>query len=170
MSEKVADRETTPVHIDHIALAVPDLEAAIHLFEHVLGFSLRHRRRVQGTTTGMIAAEMRCNGMTFVLCQGTEPASQVSRLVSEHGPGVAHIALAVGDVAACIDDLSKKGMAFDTDVISGPGLQQAFSSRISSVGFSFEFISRSGEEGFLQQNVEQLFDKLERLQTESTDR
>lgn len=148
--------------IDHIALAVRDLEQAIHLFRDVLGFQLKRRRCIRGQRTGMTIAEMEVNGILFVLCQGNEPESQVSQLVEQHGVGIAHIALAVDDVATTVETLRLQGMDFDTEVICGPGLTQAFSSRCPHTGLSFEFIRRNGEDSFLDSNIQQLFDELER--------
>ncbi|GAA4801555.1 VOC family protein [Lysobacter hankyongensis] len=147
--------------IDHIALAVVDLEEAITLFRDILGFELKKRRHISGKLSGMVSAEMEGNGMRFVLCQGTEPESQVAQLVRNFGPGVAHIALEVEDVQAAVDGLKSRGMGFDTTVISGPGLEQAFSSRCMNSGMSFEIIRRDGEDGFLDSNVQSLFDQLE---------
>src|ERR1700743_3121244 len=83
--------------IDHIAIAVVDLESAVQFYSEVLGFRLVRRLHINGKKTGMRSAEMEYEGLKFVLCQGTEPESQVSRLVSNFGPGVAHIALQVDD-------------------------------------------------------------------------
>ncbi|MGG1948156.1 VOC family protein [Trinickia sp. NRRL B-1857] len=148
--------------IDHIALAVRDLETAVRLFTNVLGFTLVRRRTVKGARTGMVAAELESGSTKFVLCQGTEPESQVSRLVAAHGPGVAHIALEVDDVAHTVKTLTARGMRFDTSVINGPGLTQAFTARDPNTGMSFELIKRHGEEGFVDSNIQSLFEQLER--------
>lgn len=147
--------------VDHIALAVRDLEEAIHLFRDVLGFELKKRRHIKGARTGMVAAELEMNDIRFVLCQGTEPESQVSQLVENFGVGIAHIAMQVDDVDEAVQTLKQRGLAFDTNVISGGGLTQAFSSRCANTGMSFELIRRDGEEGFLESNVQELFDQLE---------
>jgi methylmalonyl-CoA/ethylmalonyl-CoA epimerase len=147
--------------IDHIALAVHDLEAAIHTFRDVLGFELKRRLHIKGKKTGMLSAELECNGLRFVLCQGTEPDSQVSQLVQQFGVGVAHIALEVADVDHAVDALVGRGLQFDTTVIRGNGLTQAFSTRCVNTGLSFEIIHRNGEDGFIESNVQQLFDQLE---------
>jgi 4-hydroxyphenylpyruvate dioxygenase-like putative hemolysin len=147
--------------IDHIALAVADIEQAIGLFQNVLGFELKRRLHVEGERTGMLSAEFEANGIRFVICQGTEPESQVSRLVENFGVGLAHVALEVDDVEHTVDTLRQKGLEFDTNVIRGPGLTQAFSSRCSNTGMSFEFIRRSGEEGFVDANIQDLFRQLE---------
>jgi methylmalonyl-CoA/ethylmalonyl-CoA epimerase len=147
--------------IDHVALAVHDVEAAIRMFRDVLGFELKRRLHIKGQRTGMLSAEFECNGIRFVLCQGTEPESQVSQLIEKFGVGVAHVALEVEDVQDTVEYLTARGLQFDTTVIRGPGLTQAFSTRCTNTGMSFEFIHRSGEEGFLEANVQQLFDQLE---------
>ncbi|MCK1353282.1 MULTISPECIES: VOC family protein [unclassified Bradyrhizobium] len=147
--------------IDHIAIAVLDLEASIEFFRDVLGFELKCRFHIKGRATGMLSAELETRGIRFVLCQGTEPTSQVSELVRHHGVGVAHIALEVDDVDAAVEALKSRGLGFDTRVIRGPGLTQAFSSRSIETGLSFEIIHRGGETGFLESNVQQLFDQLE---------
>ena len=148
--------------IDHIAIAVLDLEQAIAWYRDLLGFQLVRRLRVTGKTTGMISAEMSFNDIQFVLCQGTEPQSQVSRLIEAHGPGVAHIALEVDDAEATAALLTERGMGFDTSLIVGQGLKQTFTSRDPHSGLSFEIIERKGEAGFLETNVDELFAQLER--------
>jgi methylmalonyl-CoA/ethylmalonyl-CoA epimerase len=148
--------------IDHVAIAVRNLETAVEFYCGVLGFHLVRRLSIQGRTTGMLSAELEHNDMKFVLVQGTEPESQVSRLIENFGPGVAHIAMEVEDVAATVEELKARGLRFDTSVIQGDGLVQAFSSRCANSGICFELIQRSSEHGFLQSNVQQLFDQLER--------
>jgi methylmalonyl-CoA/ethylmalonyl-CoA epimerase len=148
--------------IDHIAIAVKDLDAGIDFFVNVLGFRLVRRRVIHGERTGMVSGELEHNGIKFVLCQGTEPASQVSRLIENFGPGVAHIALAVDDAAQMSEQLRGRGLAFDTTIIRGPGLTQVFSSRDANSGLSFEFIQRHGEEEFSEDNVRELFAQLEK--------
>ena len=161
-SEQQRETGTMYQKIDHIAIAVKDLDEGIHFFGSVLGFKLTQRRRVQGVRTGMVSAEMEYNDIKFVLCQGTEPESQVSRLIEHFGPGVAHIALGVDDAEAAAKQLGGKGLKFDTTVIRGSGLRQVFSSRDANTGLSFELIERGGEDGFLEENVSELFAQLEK--------
>jgi methylmalonyl-CoA/ethylmalonyl-CoA epimerase len=163
--ETQVDQQRQPVQtykkIDHIAIAVIDLDAGIDFFCNTLGFKLIQRRVISGKRTGMVSAEIEHNDIKFVLCQGTEPESQVSRLVEHFGPGVAHIALAVEQVEQVADGLRDQGLQFDTTVIKGAGLTQIFSKRDPNSGLSFEFIERGGEEGFLEENVNALFEQLE---------
>jgi methylmalonyl-CoA/ethylmalonyl-CoA epimerase len=147
--------------IDHIAIAVIDIEQAISFYSSILGFKLIRRLKVEGKSTGMLSAELELNGIKFVLVEGTEPESQVSRLITNFGPGIAHIAFEVDCVETTVETLKQKGLSFDTNVIKGNGLIQAFSSRDPNSGMSFELIERTGEAGFLPENIQQLFDQLE---------
>jgi methylmalonyl-CoA/ethylmalonyl-CoA epimerase len=148
--------------IDHIAIAVRDLEPAVEYFTNVLGFVLVRRRKVDGAKSGMLSAELEHGPIKFVLCQGTEPESQVSRLIENFGPGIAHIALRVDDVVGSRDVLAGRGQTFDTSIIGKVPLRQVFTSRDLNTGLSFEFIERRGEEGFLDENVNDLFSQLEK--------
>jgi methylmalonyl-CoA/ethylmalonyl-CoA epimerase len=67
----------------------------------------------------------------------------------------------VDDVTDAVAELASRGMRFDTSVIEGPGLTQAFTSRDANTGLSFELIKRSGEQGFVDDNIQVLFDQLE---------
>ena len=110
----------------------------------------------------MISAEIEYNNIKFVLCQGTEPESQVSQLIENFGPGVAHIALSVDNILASTAALKDRGVDFDTTLINGPGLRQIFSSRDPNSGLSFEFIERTGEDNFVEENIHELFAQLEK--------
>jgi catechol 2,3-dioxygenase-like lactoylglutathione lyase family enzyme len=148
--------------IDHVAIAVRDLESAIATFRDRYGFELVERRRVTGEASGMDSATMRAGGVTFVLCQGDSPRSQVSRFIEHYGPGVQHIALEVSDQPALLDDLAGRGAALLTTVIRGPGLDQSFTRREANTGVQMEFITRTGNDGFADDNVRELFAAMER--------
>jgi len=148
--------------IDHVAIAVVDLEQALFLYENVFGFELIARRHIDGAFSGMKSAELSAGGFSIVLVQGTGPDSQVSRYIEQYGPGVQHIAIAVDDVQAVTDTLKASGMHFATSVIRGDGLIQVFTRREANSGMMFEFIQRkSHPDGFDPANIQQLFNQLE---------
>jgi methylmalonyl-CoA/ethylmalonyl-CoA epimerase len=146
--------------IDHVAIAVRDLEASIAFFTKVFGFELRERRKTEGTHTAMISAVLKAGPITFVLLEGTSPESQVSKFVEHYGPGVQHIAIAVKDLPQVAADLREAGLAFDTTVIESPGLRQIFTRRDAGSGLMVELIERMGSD-FSDQSVQQLFAQLE---------
>src|SRR5687767_13888227 len=147
--------------VDHIAIAVRDLDKAISLYEQVFGFVLTNRREVQGKFSGMISAELDAGAFSLVLVQGTSPDSQVCRYIEAYGPGVQHVAIAVDDLDAVAGALKASGAQFATDIIEGDGLRQLFSKREANTGMMFEFIERRAVAGFQTQNIQHLFEQLE---------
>lgn len=146
--------------VDHVAIAVRDLEESIKFYTEVLGFELKERRRTEGKHTAMVSAVLKAGPVTVVLLQGTSPDSQVSRFVENFGPGVQHVALGVQNLPEMAEELKASGMEFDTTVIQSPGLRQIFSKRDPGSGMMFEFIERMGGD-FSDQSVQQLFEQLE---------
>ena len=148
--------------IDHIAIAVNDLETSIAWYRDLLGFKFVERRKTEGKKTGMVSAVMNANGIDFVLIQGTSPESQVSRYVEHYGPGVQHVAIGVDDLEAVVADLTEAGFDFGTTIIRSPGLHQIFSKRDQCSGMMIELIQRVEEDAsFNDIGVQQLFDQLE---------
>ena len=147
--------------IDHVAIAVQDLEESIKHYTEVLGFELKERRRTEGKVTAMISAVLKAGSVTVVLLQGTTQESQVSRFVEHFGPGVQHLAFGVENLPALTEELKAAGMEFDTTIINSPGLRQIFSKRDPGSGMMFELIERMGGD-FSDQSVQQLFEQLEK--------
>jgi methylmalonyl-CoA/ethylmalonyl-CoA epimerase len=147
------------VGIDHIAVAVPDLEAAVQWATSVLGCSVIEERVTTGKRSGMKSAAVRLGGLTLVFVEGTGRDSQVTQFVERHGPGVQHIALRVKDIGQAISSLPD--MAFSTPRLDCAPLSQIFSVRDPDTGLMLELIERRNYEGFSDQNVEALFKSLE---------
>ncbi|HVT17941.1 MAG TPA: VOC family protein [Thermoanaerobaculia bacterium] len=150
--------------IDHVAIAVRDLEQSIALFTKVLGFELHERRKTEGKHTAMISAVLKAGPITIVLLEGTSPESQVSKFIEHYGPGVQHLAIGVKDLPKIAADLRQAGLEFDTSVIESPGLRQIFTRRDAGSGLMIEFIERRGGD-FSDQSVQQLFEQLEKKDT-----
>lgn len=158
--KKVVELSRYATSIDHVAIAVRDLEESIRFYTGVMGFELTERRRTEGKQTAMISAVLKAGQITVVLLQGTSPESQVSRFVEHFGPGVQHLALGVQNLPEMAEELRAAGMEFDTTVINSPGLRQIFSKRDPGSGMMFELIERMGGD-FSDQSVQQLFEQLE---------
>ncbi len=149
--------------IDHIAIAVPDLDAAIAWYTDKLGFVVTERRVTEGTASGMISAVLKTGHLTFVLLQGTSPQSQICRYIAAFGPGVQHVAIRVNGVESSVETLQQRGVAFGTSIIRGNGLTQAFIERDPTSGLMLELIDRPPEAGtgFDDDSVTSLFEQLE---------
>lgn len=148
--------------IDHVALAVPDLDSAADWYGNILGFTVEEEKVTQGAQSSMRSRVVRAGGSTIALCQGTSPESSVSRFIQAFGPGVQHVAILVEDIEAVVADLTAQGVAFDTPVIVGAKLKQAFTHRDTASGMVYELVQRDEYGGFQDTNVQQLWDSLEK--------
>jgi methylmalonyl-CoA/ethylmalonyl-CoA epimerase len=146
--------------IDHVAIAVKDLEESIVFYEKVLGFQVTERRKTEGKHSAMVSAVMKAGTITVVLLQGTTPDSQVTRYVEHYGPGVQHLAIAVTNLPQLVEELKESGVQFDTTIIEGGGLRQIFTKRDPGSGMMYEIIERLGGD-FSDESVQNLFNQLE---------
>jgi chorismate mutase/catechol 2,3-dioxygenase-like lactoylglutathione lyase family enzyme len=148
--------------IDHVAVAVSDLEAAVTRLVDAYGFEVIERRSVDGDHSGMVSATLRAGGATIVVCQGTSPESNVSQYIANRGQGVQHIAFEVEDQPSFLQDLGAAGADLLTGIIHAPGLDQSFTRREPATGLQFEFVTRTANTGFEDNNVRELFEAMER--------
>lgn len=150
------------IGLDHVAIAVQDLEESLSFYTDILGFEVKERRETRGQRTGMLSAVLTAGPVTVVLLQGTSPDSQVSRFIEHHGPGVQHVAIEVRNLREVAERLEQSGVEFDTQVIRGSGLLQTFTHRDEGSGMMFEFIEHTETGGdFSDDSVQQLFEQLE---------
>lgn len=150
------------LRIDHVAVAVPDLDAALASLCDDYGFEVIERRDVAGEYSGMRSATLRAGGVTLVICQGDNPASNVSQFVAHHGPGVQHIAIAVRDQEELLEDLGERGAQLLAGIFRGDGLTQSFTKRDGRTGLQLEFLVRGDNDAFDDGNVAELFAAMER--------
>lgn len=146
--------------IDHVAIAVRDLEESIAFYSLALGFEVTERRTTEGRHSAMVSAVMKAGPITVVLLQGTSPESQVTRYVEHYGPGVQHIAIGVKDLPELVEELKASGVQFDTTIIASGGLRQIFTKRDPGSGMMYEIIERLGGD-FSDESVQNLFNQLE---------
>ncbi len=106
--------------IDHIAVAVENLDAAIALFESVFGLKAHHREEIAGF--GVAIATIATGGTEIELVQGTTPDSPITKFVASRGPGLHHLALEVGDIDGALRKLAAKGIPL-IDSVARPGKQ-----------------------------------------------
>ena len=148
--------------IDHVAIAVRNLEQAITFFRDKVGFELVERRDVEGSWSGMHSAVMKAGEITFVFAEGTNPDSNVSQYIDNYGTGIQHIAIEVEDIESVLSDLKQRGFNLISEIISSPGLSQLFSIRDPNSGIMLEVIQRAdGIDGFTVNNVQALFESME---------
>ena len=94
--------------IDHIAIAVENLDEAVGLYERILGLAVTHRERLADFEADTATFELA--GAAIELIQGTSEGSVIRKFVEARGPGIHHIAFAVDDIDQALADLKAKGV------------------------------------------------------------
>jgi methylmalonyl-CoA/ethylmalonyl-CoA epimerase len=104
--------------IDHIGIAVSDLDEALKLYRDTLGLEVEKTEDFGG----MRIAFLPIGDTEFELLQPTDPDGALAKFVEKRGEGVQHIALRVDDVAKSLEELKAKGLrALDEKPRPGAG-------------------------------------------------
>jgi methylmalonyl-CoA/ethylmalonyl-CoA epimerase len=106
--------------IDHIAIAVENIDTAIALFENVLGLKVTHREEIAGY--GVRVATIATGGTDVELVQGTTPDSPISKFIAARGPGMHHVAFRVDDIHHALAEMKERGVDL-IDQTPRPGKQ-----------------------------------------------
>lgn len=95
--------------IDHVGIAVPDLDKAIALYTGVLGGRVSHRETnpEQKVEEAMIAFD---DGAQIQLLAPTSEESTIAKFIDRNGPGLQQMALRVPDVQKAMDTLRAAGL------------------------------------------------------------
>ncbi len=94
--------------IDHIGIAVEDMEAAMAPYVDGLGLVVDHLEEVP--TERVRVAMLPIGDTKLELLEPKDPESAIAKFIERRGPGIHHIALAVEDVAASIESLKAAGV------------------------------------------------------------
>jgi len=93
--------------IDHIGVAVEDLDAAIDLHEKTYGMALVHRETV--TEQGVEAVLFDVGENHVELLRPLAEDTPVGKFLAARGPGLHHVAYQVPDIEAVLAQLSEQG-------------------------------------------------------------
>jgi methylmalonyl-CoA/ethylmalonyl-CoA epimerase len=94
--------------IDHIGVAVADLDAAIALYHDTYGMPLVHRETIE--EQGVEAALLDVGDSHLELLAPLGEDTPVGRFLARRGPGLHHVAYRVDDVAAALGELRAAGL------------------------------------------------------------
>jgi methylmalonyl-CoA epimerase len=94
--------------VDHVGVAVEDLEAALALYRDTLGMPLVHRETI--TEQGLEAALLDVGESHIELLAPLGPDTVVGKFLARKGPGLHHVAYRVESVEEALAALSKAGM------------------------------------------------------------
>lgn len=128
--------------IEHIALAVSDLDAAVAHYAEVWGLEVEHRERVEDQ--GVEEAMLPIGESYLQLLAATGPDTTVGKFLERKGEGLHHIAYEVDDLEATLADLKDKGVPLIDEAPrkGGRGHMVAFVHPKGNHGLLVELIQR----------------------------
>lgn len=94
--------------IDHIGIAVEDLDAALALYERSYEMTLVHRETVTGQGVDAALVDVGENHVELLAPLG--PDTPVGKFLAKKGPGMHHVAYQVDDIEAALRTLRDCGM------------------------------------------------------------
>jgi methylmalonyl-CoA/ethylmalonyl-CoA epimerase len=104
--------------IDHVGVAVEDLDAAIALYEESFEMELAHRETVE--SQGVEAVLLDVGDGHVELLRPLAPDTAVGKFLERKGPGLHHVAYAVEDIDATLERLGAAGLELiDTEARVG---------------------------------------------------
>ncbi len=94
--------------IDHIGVAVEDLDDSIAVYRDQLGMRVQHRETVE--EFGVEAALLEIGAAHVELLTPTKPDSGVARFLERKGPGMHHVAYRTDDIEAALGRMRAAGL------------------------------------------------------------
>jgi len=132
-----------PYNLDHVAIAVRNLDEALSEYERLYGVRPLHREVVeeQGVEEAMIAV-----GGSFVqLLQPLSAETPVGKFLEKNGEGLHHMAFAVADIEIALADLVAEGARLidESPRIGGRGAKIAFVHPKQTAGTLIELVEHA---------------------------
>ncbi len=127
--------------VEHIALAVADLDEAVDFYTRVWGLELEHREVVEDQ--GVEEAMLRLGESFIQLLAPLSADSTVAKFIEKRGEGLHHIAYQVDDIEEALKSLKKAGVQL---------IDQSF--RIGSRETKVAFVHPKGNRGVLVELVQ----------------
>jgi methylmalonyl-CoA/ethylmalonyl-CoA epimerase len=127
--------------IDHVGIAVTDLEAAVARYRAVLGVEPSHRERIEEQGVEEVLIDVGGSAIQLLGALGAD--TSVGRFLAKRGPGLHHVAYRVEDLAEELRRLRADGIRLVDDA-----------PRRGSRGTSIAFVHPTAVEGSLVELVQ----------------
>jgi methylmalonyl-CoA/ethylmalonyl-CoA epimerase len=100
------------LRIDHVGVAVPDLDEALKFYAETFGMRCVHEEtnQEQGVREAMLAVGADGSGPRLQLLAPISPDSAIAKFLDRNGPGLQQLAYTVADVAAVSAALRARGL------------------------------------------------------------
>jgi len=130
--------------LDHVGVAVRDLEQTIELYKNILGFQIGERHVL--TERKVKVAFISSGGETQIeLLEPLSSDSTIGKFLDSRGEGLHHIAVKVKDIKTVLDQLKQKGATLidDTPRQGAEGKLIAFVHPKTTKGVLLELVQES---------------------------
>jgi methylmalonyl-CoA/ethylmalonyl-CoA epimerase len=133
-----------PNKIDHIGIAVIDLELAKAFYAGSLGLSVEHEEALGDMKIAFIPV----GEVKLELIQCTSDDGVIAKFIAKKGEGIHHIAYAVEDVSSALEALRAQGVKLvdETPRTGAHGTEVAFVHPKSTFGVLTELVSGGRKE------------------------
>jgi methylmalonyl-CoA/ethylmalonyl-CoA epimerase len=94
--------------IDHIGVAVEDLDEAVSIYSERLGMPVQHRETVE--QQGVEAVLLGVGESHVELLRPLGPDTAVGRFLERNGPGMHHVAYGIADIESALEEARAAGL------------------------------------------------------------
>lgn len=131
--------------IDHVAIVVADLEAALAVYRDALGLPLHHVEEIPAEKVKVAFLPLPQGEAEIELVQPTDDDSGIARFLSRRGEGLHHICVEVEDIEAAMADLAAKGLQIleETPRLGSQGQKYVFIHPKTAHGVLLELYERA---------------------------
>lgn len=96
------------LRVDHIGIAVKNLDAALKFYTEVLGLKAMGTEEVAEQKVKV--AFLPCGDSELEILESTSPDGPIAKFIEKNGEGIQHIAIRVDDIEATLAELKEKGV------------------------------------------------------------
>jgi methylmalonyl-CoA/ethylmalonyl-CoA epimerase len=130
--------------IDHIAIVVQDLDAALRVYRDVLGLPLERMEEVPAEKVKVAFLPLPDGDGDIELVQPTSDDTGIARYLAKRGEGMHHICFEVDDIRAAMADLAANGLEIleETPRLGNRGQKYVFIHPKSAHGVLIELYER----------------------------
>ena len=140
----MATETCTVNHIDHVGIAVKDIEAALEFFRQVFGTPPAQVEEL--ADQGVRATLIQVGQTRLELLEPLTPESAVGRFIERRGEGLHHLALNVSDISGKLKTLEDRGIRLvDKEPREGLSGTIAFIHPASVFGVLTELVESIGQ-------------------------
>jgi methylmalonyl-CoA epimerase len=108
--------------LDHVGIAVTDLDAALAFFRDALGLHVETSEEI--LSQRVRAHFLKAGSSSLEFLESTAPDSPIGKFLERRGPGLHHVALRVDDIEAALENLRGRGVRL-IDQHARPGAEGA---------------------------------------------